>query len=88
MRTRSVRIRKCLRASLPRQLGSQNQRNILTIIFSVEGCGEEPTEKGKDISLVWDRRFVLQKALFQFPFYLRVFHFAFLRTRGVRGALP
>jgi len=57
-----------MRASRPRQLGPQNQRNILTIIFSVEGCGEEPTEKGKDISLFWDRRFVLQKAPFQSPF--------------------
>ena len=45
-----------MRASLPRQLGPQNQRNILTIKFSVEGSGEEPTEKGKDISLFWDRR--------------------------------
>ena len=67
-------------------LGTQN-KEISFSAFSVEGCGEEPIKNWKDISLFWDRRFVLQKAPLQSPFNLRVFHFTFLRTRGVRGAL-
>ncbi len=51
-----VRIGEPLRASLPPSGRHLKQRNFLTIIFSVEGCGEEPTEKGKDISLFLDRR--------------------------------
>jgi len=76
------------RASLPRSTRPQKQRNFLTIIPSVEGSGEEPTKSGKDISLFWHRRFVLQKAPFQSPLYLRDFHYAFFRLRVERGAFP
>lgn len=86
-RVRIGALGNAVRASSPRQLGPKNKRNFLTIKFSVEGCGEGPTEKGKDISLFWDRRFVLQKSSVSVSIYLRVFHFTFLRTRGVRGAL-
>jgi hypothetical protein len=56
------------RASLLATRSHPNQRNFLAFLFSEEGCGEEPTKNRKDISLVLDRRFVLQKVPFQSPF--------------------
>jgi len=67
-------------------VGTQNKE--ISFQFFIGSSPHPSTEKAeRDISLFWDRRFVLQKALFQSPLYLRDFHFTFLRTRGVRGAL-